>query len=181
MPRVIRRILYMPIEERCSKYPSILKAHCSHCQGTQLGTGDNPRFTLEEYESNGYPVVEVLKNGGPVHFHDANFRFGIRKAKMLLACITCLREFWMSTEDERLCFKLRLVVNKKQELRVEILVKMHPDLEISTGRIVDRPWLHLQALPPDDEAIGLGMMKCRAICAVAEDLKQWLYRQGTGF
>ena len=42
---------------------------------------------------NGYPVVEVLKNGGPVHSFDSNFRFGVRKAQMLLACVHILREF----------------------------------------------------------------------------------------
>jgi len=36
----------MPDEERCPKSPSMLRAYCSHCQGTQLGTPNNPIFSI---------------------------------------------------------------------------------------------------------------------------------------
>jgi len=79
-------------EERCAKYPSMLKVFCSHCQGTILGTRDNPIFSLKEDWYNGFPVVEVLKNGGPIHVYDRNFRFGTRKAQMIIACVEVLDE-----------------------------------------------------------------------------------------
>ena len=164
----------MASEERCPKNPSMLKAYCSHCQGTALGTEANPRFSIKESYFDGFPVVEVLKNGGPVHVYDSSFRFGVRKALMLLACTDVLRDFWHSTEDERLAFRPRLIEDKRHGLRVQIYVEMHPDFELSTGATVERPWLRLNALPPDKEHIGLGMMKCRAICEVKEDLKGWL-------
>ncbi|MFI5092037.1 MAG: hypothetical protein ACHQIK_01220 [Candidatus Acidiferrales bacterium] len=68
--------------------------------------------------------------------------------------------------------------NQRQGLRIQVYVEMHPDFELSEGRPIDRPWLRLQALPPDNDHIGLGTMKCRAICEVEEDLKHWLGRQG---
>jgi hypothetical protein len=69
----------------------MLKAFCSHCQGKAPGTRDNPVFSLKEQWYQGFPVVEVLKNGGPIHSHDSNFRFGVRKANMILACIEILQ------------------------------------------------------------------------------------------
>ncbi len=164
----------MASAERCPKNPSMLKAYCSHCQGTELGTDANPRFSVRSGYFDGFPVVEVLKNGGPIHMYDNSFRFGIRKALMLLACMEVLREFWHSTDEERLLFKPRLIEDRRHGLRVHIYVEMHPDFELSTGARVDRPWLRLKASPPDKEHIGLGMLKCRAVCEVKEDLEKWL-------
>jgi hypothetical protein len=89
--------LPMAREERCPKNPSMLKVYCSHCQGTELGTEANPRFSIRQSYFDDFPVVEVLKNGGPVHVYDSSFRFGIRKALMLVTCVDVLREFWQST------------------------------------------------------------------------------------
>jgi hypothetical protein len=165
-------------QERCPKNPSMLKAYCSHCQGTERGTAENPHFSLKESYFNGCPVVEVLKNGGAVHSHDTNFRFGVRKAQMLVSCMHALREFWQSSDDNRLTFKPRIIEDQKMGLRVKIYVEMYADFELSTGTTVDRPWLRLKALPPDNDHLGLGVIKCRAVCALKEELKQWLGRHG---
>jgi hypothetical protein len=122
-------------------------------------------------------MVEVLKNGGSVGWWDEHFQFGERKAEMLIACMDILRKFWLSTDDERRAFPPRLVENQKAGLRIQVSVEMHPDFERSTGWTIDRPWLHLQALSPHNEHIGLGAMKCRAICAVENDLSKWLLKQ----
>ena len=73
----------MASAERCPKNPSMLKAYCSHCQGTELGTDANPRFSVRAGYFDGFPVVEVLKNGGSVHMYDNSFRFGIRNGPLL--------------------------------------------------------------------------------------------------
>jgi len=156
----------------------MLKAHCAHCQGSDRGTADNPRFSLREDYLNGCPVVEVLKNGGPVHSFDSNFRFGIRKAQMLLACVHVLRNFWHASEEDKLAFEAQLIEDSRHRIRVRIHIEMHPDFEYSTGQTIDRPWLRLQALSPDTEHIGLGTIKCRAICEVKSDLEEWLRKHG---
>jgi hypothetical protein len=63
------------VEERCEKYPSLERRYCSHCQGTALVTQENPSFSIrEDFDPvHGYPVVEILKNGGPIHRYDSPF------------------------------------------------------------------------------------------------------------
>ena len=142
------------------------------------GPHDIPHFSLREGYFNGYPVVEVLKNGGPVHIWDEHFRFGVRKAQILVASVDILREFWRSTDEQRLVFEPREIRNPRYHPPVGIKVEMHPDFAKSTGEKVERPWLRLQALPPDEGRISLGVMKCRAIFAIKEDLKRWLGKHG---
>jgi hypothetical protein len=168
----------MPSQDMCPLNPSLRVVECAHCQGLERITRDNPRFSLKEDYFNGFPIVEVLKNGGPVHLWDEHFRFGQRKAEMLVACMAILRDFWRSTDDERRAFKPRLIENQRRGLRVQIYIEMHPDFERSTGSTIERPWLCLRALPPDNDHLGLGLMKCRAVCAVEQVLRHWLRKQG---
>jgi len=156
----------------------MLKAYCSHCQGTDRRTAENPKYSLKEGDFNGYPIVEILKNGGSIHVWDTHFRFGQRKAEMLVACVSLIREFGWSTDAERLAFTPKLIENRRRGLRVQISIEMHPEFEHSSGAVIERPWLLLQALPPDVGHIGLGMTKCRAVAAVENELRRFLRRQG---
>ena len=166
----------MDQQERCPLYPSLPRVYCAHCQGSERGTPENPHFSLKyDFDPVFGPMVEVLKDGGPIHFHDTHFRFGRRKAEMLVACLPVIREFRLSTDTERLQFKQRVIQERARGLTVCIYVEMYPEFVRSTGQTVERPWLRLQALPPDNHHIGLGAMKCRAICAVQESLKTWLH------
>jgi hypothetical protein len=164
-------------DERCPKNTGWRKSECAHCQGLERGTADNPHFSLKELSYNGFPVVEVLMNGGQVGWWDAHFQFGQRKVEMLIACMDILEKFWLSTDDDRRGFAPQLVEKQTSGLRVQVYVKMHPCFERLTGTTIDRPWLHLQALPPDNYDIGLGAMKCRAICAVRKPLRLWCWMQ----
>jgi len=58
---------------------------------------------------------------------DSHFRFGVRKAQMLAASVLILREFWRSSDAQRLEFRPRVIQNERQNLRVKIFVEMHPD------------------------------------------------------
>lgn len=157
--------------DRCPKYPSMPKEFCSHCQGTGVGTENNPRFSIKESFLNEKPLVEILKNGGPVHLFDSHFTFGLSTAILLLKCIEVLREFWKSTDEERRTFENQTIEDKEGGYTIDISVEMHPDFVRSTGEMIDRPWL--QIVVPW-ERIGLGMMKCRAVCEVEDQLANWL-------
>ena len=168
----------MARQERCPKNPSMFKAYCAHCQGTERGTTENPRFSLKEDNYYGCPIIEVLKNGGQVTMSDAHFRFGVRKAQMLVACVPLLKQFWQASDEMRWEFQTQWVEIQKESLRIKLYVEMHPDFERSDGKPINRPFLQLQAFPPDNDHIGLGAVKCRAICEVKEELKRWLQKQG---
>lgn len=95
----------MPDHERCPLNPSMYKRLCSHCQGQARGTQQNPHFSTVESYFQGSPVIEILKNGASVHRYDEHFRFGCRKARMLLACLPAFKKFgWPSSDAGRNAF-----------------------------------------------------------------------------
>jgi hypothetical protein len=168
----------MPDDKWCPLNPSLRKIECAHCQGPPAGSSENPVFSLKEDRFRGFPVVEVLKNGGPVHSWDTHWCFGVRKAEIMIACMPALREFWKASDYEKLAFGSRLVEDQSRNLRVRVRIKMQADFERSDGHPVDRPWLYLEALPPDSGDLGLGALKCQAICGVEQDLRNWLRKHG---
>ena len=141
---------------------------------------DLPHFSLVEVDAfNGCPLVEVLKDDGPVHPFDKHFRFGVRKAQMMLACVNILGEFWRADREEKLRFETREITDDRHGVHVRISVEMNPYFIYSTGARIETPWLHLEALRPPNEHIGLGSSKCRAICNVKKGLEDWLQQKGT--
>jgi hypothetical protein len=135
-------------------------------------------FSLKEGHFNGHPIIEVLKNGGPVHPFDRHFRFGVRKAQMMLACVNILGEFWRADRGEKLRFETQEITDDRHGVQVRISVEMNPYFIYSTGVRIETPWLHLEALRPPNEHIGLGSSKCRAIFTVKKGLEDWLQQQG---
>jgi hypothetical protein len=141
----------------------------------------------ESYDRKYGHLVEVLSNGGPVHSYDRNFRFGPVKAELMLTGLPALERFAFSTDEERLLFepevfkdsRLRLGVRTHVTLERETSVTMQPGFVRSTGEYVERPWLNFQSLQGPFH-IGLGAVKCKAIWAVRESLKEWLERVRSG-
>jgi hypothetical protein len=163
-----------PLSERCEKYPSMERRFCSHCQGPALGTRENPYFSIREDEYDGYPVVEILKNGGPIHADDANFRFGVRKAEMLLACLPALKTFGWGSDKERYSFQPQTFEDR--EIGISVFVEMHPNFVRSTGELINEPWLQLETTPQTESPLRLGVMKCKAVCSVQDELRAWVRR-----
>jgi hypothetical protein len=100
---------------------------------------------------------------------------------MLVACIDILRDFWRSNGYEGRMFTPGVIENPGRRLRVRVYVTLHPDFDRSSGERIDRPWLNLQALPPDQDHLGLGVLRCRAVCELEENLKQWLRKQNHSY
>jgi len=91
-----------------------------------------------------------------------------------VTCVDVLRESWKTNGDENDRFVAHVGENRTRRLRVRVFIEKHPAFERSDGEVVERSWLRLQALPPDDGHIGLGAMKCRAISELEEELKLWV-------
>jgi DNA-directed RNA polymerase subunit RPC12/RpoP len=158
----------------CMLNPSMYRAYCAHCQGTARGTRDNPIFSIRTFWFKENPMVEILKDGASVGGWDSNFQFGMRKAEMLLACVELLRKFWRSGDEQRLKFPPQIVSSPENRLKIELLVLMEPYFQRSDGVVIDRPFLRLQAVEPHREHIGVGALKCRAVCDVEEQLRDWV-------
>lgn len=162
------------LPSRCDKYPSLERRFCSHCQGTARGTRENPHFSIRYYKVNRRPVVEILKNGGPIHRNDARFAYGVCKAGMLIACLPALRVFaWGSTAD-RQGFQAQAFRSDALHLSVRVFVEMKPDFVRSTGEFIDEPWLRLEKMPTRNPHLGVGVMKCRAVWSVQDELRAWV-------
>ena len=127
--------------EPCPKHPS-MKGYCA-CQISTRGTTLPPKFSVVETEYAGYPVIELLKNGGPMHMYDSHFRFGVRKAEMLLACLDGLKEFAWASDDERRAFGRRLY--QEGPRAVLVTVEFRDYFQLSTGGLVNQPWLRLES------------------------------------
>ena len=104
-----------------------------------------------------------------------------------------LRRFWRTSRATARCGRFpretdkqrsspvrrsmsQIVGNRERNLRVRVFVDKHPNFERSDGGLIDKSWLRLQALPPDNEHIGLGITKCRAICELEKELLQWIQK-----
>jgi hypothetical protein len=138
----------------------------------------NPEFSIKEDfdEVHGYPVIEILRNGAQIHEYDRHFRFGRRKAKMVLACLPALKKFAWPSDDENLRFQEETFPVPDLGIRVRVFVEVHPDFTRSTGEQITEPWLRLQTVPYDELHLGLGRMKCRAVWSVQDQLRDWMNR-----
>ena len=123
-------------------------------------------------------MVEVLKDGGPVHVYDSHFQFGTKKAELLLAALPVIHEFAASTQDDgTTTVTSQVVVDEATGSQFQVWVEMHEDFVHSSGQHIRRPWLQIEALSIDsDRRIGLGVQKAKAICALEHDLREWVAR-----
>ncbi len=164
-------------EDRCPLNPSMYKRYCSHCQGTSRGTSQNPHFSIVESFYRSYPVVEILKNGGQVHRHDKHFRFGCRIARILLACVPALKRFaWPSNAADRAEFQPQIFTEDVLGVTIEVFATMNPNFVVE-DELIEIYWLNLKELPSLEIHKGLGVMKCRAVCSVQDELRNWLARR----
>ena len=157
----------------CPLHPSLAR-FCA-CRTSTRGTGLSPIFSVRESEYQGYPVIELLKNGGPIHKFDQHFRFGVRKAEMFLACLKSIKEFAYGTDEERRRFQSRTEQEGPQAILVYVEFRHYFDW--STGQRVEQPWLRLQSGHGYWPRVkDIGAMKCRAIWILREQIGEWFSR-----
>jgi hypothetical protein len=122
-------------------------------------------------------VVEILKNSGAVHRHDEHFRFGCRVARILLACLPALKTFaWPSSEKDRAKFEPQIFTESKLGIEVEVFVEMNANFVVY-DELIEKYWRNLRELPTLEIHKGLGVMKCKAVCSVQDELRDWLRRR----
>lgn len=147
----------MTSREKC-KLMGLPIEFCSHCH--KPVPSQHPRYELRFSFFKGAPFVEVLKDSGPIHSYDRHFKFGLEKAKLLLAALHEIEKF---VQD-----KVRAVTRSMpldgRTIRVQVLTK--PDFIHSSGETISRPWLAIDTLPIGSGAsIGVGVEKAKAVCS----------------
>jgi len=165
------------MHETCERFPSFYQRDCAHCRGTARGTEQNPNFSLVEVHKNGFPLVEILKNGGQIHRFDSHFRFGCRVARILLASLPALKTFaWPSSAKDRSEFEPQIFRESKLGIEIEVFVEMNPNFVVY-DELIEKYWLNLKELPTGEIHKGVGVMKCKAVCSVQDELRKWLARR----
>ena len=154
-------------EEICS-FSGLPQRSCAHCKYPR-----GVRYGLHRGVYKGSPVVEIVKDGGPVHPHDEHFRFGVAKARLLLTALPMIRHFAEVGDEIVDVIPGELAVPDTSGGAVKVWVEMHPEFVRSSGETIDRPWLHMRS---SAVSIGVGYEKAKAICALADQLRQWVER-----
>lgn len=129
---------------------------CSRCN-PQI-----PHYELRECSFCGHPLVEVLKDGGPIHEFDQYFRLNPVEAAALVAVAPLLREF------------PQIAVN---EIRIHQADGAAWGLFKRKGTIHGKwcEWLEIfDASSVDHARAKVGHQKCEAICALEPQLRAWL-------
>jgi hypothetical protein len=146
------------------------KDQCSHCSGGIFGL--YPHYQLKNGWFQGCPVVEVLRDGRPVHPYDEHFRFGVQKAWLLLSALEIIKEFADNTDDDgKTTVRSQFILDEFGKT-LQIWVEMHEEFVRSTGETIYRPWLQIHRLP-NGPRIGIGVQKAKAVYALAKELREW--------
>jgi hypothetical protein len=152
-------------------FSQLPKDQCAHCSGVSPRL--KPHYQLKSGWFEGCPVVEILKDGGPVHPHDEHFRFGGQKAWLLLGALEVIKEFAANTDDEGNTTVTSQIVREESGVQLEIWVEMHEEFVRSTGELIKRPWLQIHRLP-EGPRIGIGVQKAKAVSYLAKELRKWV-------
>ena len=128
-------------DNRCPLHPS-MGMFCA-CQ-QRRGDDAHPKFSLIEGRFEGYPIIELLKNGGQIHRHDEHFRFGVRVAQMFMAYLPAVYVFAWGSNDDRHGCQPRIFQENDRSFCVSVV--MIRSFETSTREFVDKPYLRFEVL-----------------------------------
>ena len=104
-------------------FTQLPKDQCAHCSG--IASRISPHYHLRTSWFEGSRIVEILKNGGPVHPYDEHFRFGSQKARLLLGALEVIKEFASNTDDEGNTTVTSQIVRNESGVLLQIWVEMH--------------------------------------------------------
>lgn len=154
----------MPGEDRCQH--GMIRTQCAICQAP-------PEYEMKESTFKGYPIVELLYRGGPIHERDSHFRFGKKKAMLLLACIKIVEELAATQPGELPNIRDQIVRDRVNGMNISVKVESFTDFELPPDIRINAPWVRLQWESNPDLHIGFGRRKAKAILALKRKLAEW--------
>jgi hypothetical protein len=155
-------------EDTCAKtrLPKEWCAHCNSVDATSLV------YELVEGSFQGSPTIEVLRDGGPIHEFDKNFRFGLEKAKLILGAMKAIESF-----SNGLSVQSKAYSDPNTGANTMVHVEPHSDFTRSDGRHVEAPWLRLESIPQSYVKIGIGYQKALACLFLKDELRAWVEKR----
>jgi len=157
-------------DERCPK-TGLKRSSCYHCQ-------EPPEYSIKEGVFKGLPVVEILHQGGAIHEFDEHFRFGVKKAKLILACMEIVEELAATQFGEMPAIENQTVVDSINGDQISLIVESFREWQHSSGRTIKVPWIRLQSDKYPDVHIGFGQKKAKAIVCLRRKTAEWVDRSG---
>ena len=128
-------------------------------------------YSIIESEHFGNPVIEILVDGdiwGSVYGYDENFRFGLIKAKMIIAGMNKIEEFYNSNGKSPPLLEEIGIEDNKYSVLCRCVV--HDEFPVK-GKIIEKPYLKLIG---KYDNIGFGLEKARALLDLEEEIKQFI-------
>ncbi len=125
----------------------------------------------------GYPVFEILADGQPfgtVFPYDREFKFGLRKARAIVACLDALEEF--SESEGRLPDANTGPLMYLAEGGLAVSVIKEERFIHSSGQVVNEKFLKLSS--GERRLIGIGRTKARALLDLEDDLRSFCANYG---
>lgn len=133
---------------------------------------NDPDYKMVESYFGGYPVVELLHNGGPITEFDQNFKFGVKKAMLFLACMSVVKELALTPLGEIPDIEMRRTVVDKVT-GTSILVQFFREFERPDGRRIEVPWVKLTSVRDPKVHIGFGQRKAKALWELRNEIANW--------
>jgi hypothetical protein len=135
-------------------------------------------YELVENVYKGNPVIEILKDGEPIHRYDPHFRFGCGRARLIVSCLEVIREFAENTDDVgNTTVTPCTIYSHWIKKDIEISIEPHPDFEHSSGMVIHKPWLKLKELPLGHPHISFGVRKAHALWVLREEIEAWVRKR----
>ncbi len=145
------------------------EAWCSICSGGSVAhtsrVQDPSTFSAHEGVYKRNPTFEIQNNGGVFNkVTRAPFRFGLRKAKMLLDCIEVIEQFTFTTDAGRQNFKIP--DNHRWHIRHV------PHFTNKFDQLLNEPYLQFEEGSP--LKLGLGAKRCQALWELRGEIRDFV-------
>ncbi len=149
--------------------------HTGNPDRTQAN-GPKHWFSVVESRWRGEPVLEILQDGRPFHVvldgHKSRFRFGVRKARMLLACLREIRVFYAS--GGTLPVTLDPLTVHSRPWQCDCMLSRHEGFKRG-GHWQAKPWLKIAS---GNACIGIGVSKAEAVLFLEAEIERFVLQAG---
>ena len=129
------------------------------------------KYSVIESNFKGHPVIEILKNDkefGAEFPSDQNFKFGVNKAKMIVAAMDIIKQFYNS--KAKLPKTGESIKIKDDNIEFHFYCTKYDEFEFGGHKKIHKPYLELDA---EFTKISFGLVKTNALIELEEEIKEF--------